>query len=159
MMKLREIKNLDPIWVSGFLQGEGCFSISFFEQGSKKPKVEVRPSFSVTQPTRSKEILFHLQAFFGCGHIRLSRKDGCYRYEVRSLPDLVHKILPHFDTFPFVFLKAESYEIFKRICLQIHANQHKNPESLKGIIESAYSINLSGTRKYSKEHLLKLVTS
>lgn len=158
-MNLREFKKLDPIWVSGFLQGEGCFSISFSKQLLKKPKIEVRPSLSVTQPIRSKEILFHLQAFFGCGYIRLSRKDGCYRYEVRSLKDLVHKILPHFDQFPLAFEKEETYKTFKKICLQMHANQHKNLESLKEIIELAYSINLSGTRKYSKENLLKLVTS
>ena len=159
MMNHKDRKDLKPIWVSGFLQGEGCFSVSFSIQLSRDPKVEVRPSFAVIQPIKSKEILFQVQTFFDCGYIRRSRKDGCYRYEVRSIKDLVDKIIPHVDNYPLLFEKAENFKSFKWICLKIHSNQHKNLESLKEIIELAYSMNLPGSRKHSKDRLLKLVTS
>lgn len=159
MMNCKKIKDLNPMWVSGFLQGEGCFSVSFSIQLSRHPKVEVRPSFAVIQPIKSKEILLEIQAFFDCGFIRRSRKDGCYRYEVRSINDLVDKIIPHVDNFPLLFEKEKNYKIFKTICLKIHSNQHKNLKSLEEIIEIAYSMNLPGSRKHSKERLLKLVTS
>lgn len=158
-MNRKQIKDLNPNWVSGFLQGQGCFSVSFSIQLSRDPKVEVRPSFAVIQPIKSKEILFQIQAFFGCGYIRQSRKDGCYRYEVRSIKDLVVKIIPHVDTFPLRFEKGENFKIFKEICLKIHSNQHKNLKSLKEIIESVYSMNFPGSRKHSKDRLLRLVAS
>ena len=156
---IKEKKELNPFWVSGFLQGEGCFTISFTKRLSSKPKVEVRPSFSVVQPIKTKQVLFHLQKFFDCGFIRISRKDSCYRYEVRSLKDLVDKILPHLDQFPMLFEKEANYQIFKKICLSMHRNKHKNTKALEIIIEEAYSMNLPGSRKYSKEELLKLMMS
>ena len=155
----KEKIKVNPFWVSGFVQGEGCFTVSFSKRLSSKHKIEVRPSFSVVQPIKSKQILLHLHKFFDCGFIRISRKDGCYRFEIRSLKDLILKIIPHFDKFPLLFEKDENYQVFKKICLLMYKTQHKNPKILKEIIEEAYSMNFPGYRKYSKEELLKLITS
>lgn len=157
MCEQRKI-SLDPYWISGFLQAEGCFHISFTKTSSKL-RVNVQPSFSVTQPKKSSEILEHLKDFFKCGSIRNSQKDNCRRYEVRSIADLVNKILPHFQKHKLLFRKEKDFKLFKEICLLIHKNHHKNRESLVIIIEKAYMLNYGGRHKYTKEDLLKLIAS
>lgn len=45
---------LNPFWVTGFVDGEGCFSIHFVENKKFKLGLEVRPSFSIGQSKKSK---------------------------------------------------------------------------------------------------------
>ena len=152
-------KKLNPYWVTGFVDGEGCFSISFTKRLYRKIKVEIRPSFSVTQLPESKHLLKELQQFFNCGSIRFSRHDGFYKYEVRSLNDLHENIIPHFNKYILISPKKENFEIFQRICFSIKSNKYKNPETLKSIIKMAYEMNKQGKRKYLLDDLLKLIAS
>ena len=51
--------------------------------------------------------------------------------------------------------KKIDYELFKEICLKININLHRSKKYLPEIIESAYKMNKSGKRKYTKEDILK----
>lgn len=156
MMSLKNKPHLNPFWISGFLNAEGCFHVSFTKT-SHGLFVSPHPSFSVTQPRKSSEILEVLKNHFDCGTIRNSKKDHCKRYEVRSIADLVNKILPHFEKYPLVFRKEEDLKIFKEICLLIHKNHHKNREGLTFIIDQSFKLNFDGRHKSTKEKLLKLI--
>lgn len=159
-MVTKDIIVLNPQWVSGFLNGEGCFCVSFTKRPYRKLKVEVQLSFSVTQVKESMPLLESLQKFFNCGAIRYSKKDGMYKYEVRSIKDLNHKILPHFEKYPLIFRKDKTFQSFKEVCLLCFSNKHKNLDELKGIIELSYNMNLTNkNRRTSKEDLLKLIAS
>lgn len=157
--KLIDIVELDPRWVSGFVNGEGCFSVSFTKRPKRKIKVEPRPSFSVTQVKQNLLLLESLKKFFGCGSIRYSRKDGMHIYEVRSIKDLTNKVLPHFDKYSLMFEKDKIYQLFKEVCLLCYQNKHKNSTDLKRIIDLSYNMNLYNNRKTSYEDLLKLIAS
>jgi hypothetical protein len=145
-------------YVTGFVDGEGCFSISFTMRKKLKSGVEVRPSFAVGQNRRSLPAMQKLQAYFGCGAIRFSRRDQTYKYEVRSIGDLRQRVIPHFKKYPLQTFKLEDFAIFAWICDEIAAGKHLNRDSLSAIIDRAYSMNESGRRKYTKEHLLKVVS-
>lgn len=151
------VKLINTMWLTGFCEAEACFHVSFTKREHRKVKVEVRPSFSVTQHARSKPVLVAIMAHFQCGAIRHSRTDNCFRYEVRAIRDLHEKIIPHFETWRFMGPKHEDFELFKAICARVRANKHKSPDELKNIIELAFLINSPGKRKYSKLELLKLV--
>ncbi len=45
---------LNPFWVTGFRDGEGCFSIQFVENKKYKLGLEVRPSFYIGQSKNKK---------------------------------------------------------------------------------------------------------
>ena len=64
---------LDPWFVSGLTEGEGCFCISLALRSKLRTGVEVRPSFSLSLNEKDLELLRDLQAFFGCGWIRESK--------------------------------------------------------------------------------------
>ena len=53
--------------------------------------------------------------------------------------------------------KKMDFEKFKRICLIIKSNHHRSLSGAKEIINLAFTMNISGKRKYSKEFLLKLL--
>jgi len=150
---------LDPWYVTGLTEGEGSFSVSFTLRDRFKVGIETRPSFSISLNRRDLELIKEIQKFFGCGGIRFSRKDNCYKFEVRSVGDLVRRIIPHFENYPLQGSKAKSFEGFKKICKMLRANLHLSPVHLREIIEIAYEMNLSGKRRYNKEDLLRVLAT
>ena len=145
-------------YITGFVDGEGCFCISFNRRDTLNTRIEVRPSFSVSQKKHSLSALQAIQKYFACGGIRYSSRDGTYKYEVRSLEDLNRIIIPHFQKYPLQTAEGRDFELFSSICTMMKSNLHRNTDCLKEILELAFKMNVCGTRRYSKIELLKLST-
>ncbi len=151
-------ESMDFSWyLTGFIDGEGCFSISFNRRAKLKTGIEVRPSFSVAQNKRSLQVLKDIHAYFGCGAIRFSKHDQMYKYEVRSIGDIMQRIIPHFEKYPLKTNKAHDFKIFTEVCQAIYRSQHLKPEILKEIISKSYLTNESGSRRMTQEELLKIL--
>ena len=156
--RLQETTLTEQAWyITGFVDGEGCFSVSFNKRAKMKTGIEVRPSFSIGQNKRSLSVLKDIQDYFGCGAIRFSKHDQTYKYEVRSVGDLRTKVLPHFKKYPLRTQKLDDYITFAWICDQIAALQHLNSVKLAAIITKAYAMNESGKRKYTMNELLQVI--
>jgi len=145
-------------YLTGFVDGEGCFSVSFNLRSRFSTGIEVRPSFSVSQKKYSLDVLKRIQDYFHCGGIRYCSNDGTYKFEVRTLSDLTQKVIPHFKMYPLQTAKRFDFEKFEQICQMMKQNVHLNKKALASIIEIAYRMNLAGTRRNSKEKLLRLLT-
>ena len=100
---------LDPWFVTGLTVGEGCFCVSIAIRPKMKVGLEARPSFSLSLNERDRDLLGGLQAFFECGWIRESRSDRTFKYEVRSVPELSDRIVPHFEAYPLRGAKRHSW--------------------------------------------------
>ncbi|BAU23500.1 endonuclease [Caldimicrobium thiodismutans] len=148
---------LNPWYVTGLCEGEASFSVSFNLRNKLNVGIETKPSFSITLNRRDLELIKEIYKFFGCGGIRYSRPDRCYKYEVRSVNDLVEKIIPHFEEYPLQGAKKRDFELFKKICLMVRANLHLSFKYLPEIIDFAYQMNESGRRRYTKEDLLRVL--
>lgn len=156
--RLHKPINKELVWyITGFVDGEGCFSISFNRREKMKSGIEVRPSFSIGQNKKSLSILKDIQNYFECGAIRFSKIDQTYKYEVRSVGDIKEHIIPHFEKYPLQTAKLHDFQNFVWICNQISALRHLNNVFLREIIEKAYDMNESGKRKYSKQELLRII--
>jgi hypothetical protein len=145
---------LDPWFVTGLTEGEGCFCLSFVLRATLRIGVEVRPSFSLSLNEKDRDLLEDLQAFFGCGWIRQSRGDRTSKYEARSTRDLVGHILPHFEGFPLQGSKARSFVGFSTACRMIEQGDHLTREGLRQIVSIAYRMNF-GKRRYPESVLLR----
>src|SRR3954471_16285575 len=88
---------LDPWFVTGLTEGEGCFCVSFAIRSKLRTGLEARPSFSLSLNEKDKPLLEDLQRFFEVGWIRQSRSDRTWKYEARSLGDLLGSVVPHFE--------------------------------------------------------------
>ena len=147
---------LDPWFVTGLVDGEGCFCVSFAKRQKMRMGLEVRPSFALSLTERDRLLLLDLQTFFGCGAIRHSRSDRTFKYESRSVDELIEHVVPHFESYPLRGSKARSFEGFARVCRMVKQGDHLERDSLRRIIAIAYEMNL-GKRRYTRSELLQVL--
>ncbi len=145
-------------WICGFIDGEGCFSVSFNYKTHMACGIETRPSFSVSQKHHSLKSLEIIKDYFKCGGIRHSNKDGTYKYEVRNIKDLTTIIIPFFRKNKLYTKKSEDFLVFDEVCTLIIAGGHLNKNGLANILKKSFKINGSGKRKHSLEILLKFIS-
>src|SRR5271155_4806201 len=90
-------------WVSGFVDGEGCFSIHFVRQTERlgrkgyRTGYQVGHEFAVTQGAKSVECLRMLKHHFRVGEVYRNRrhdnhKEDLYRFSVARRNDLIKVI-------------------------------------------------------------------
>jgi hypothetical protein len=143
---------IDPNYITGFVDGEGNFSISISPRNFKDVKWEIRPSFSISQRKRDRGILYKIKDYFGCGIIRPNRKDNTYKYEVRSLQDLKNIIIPHFKKYPLQTTKRIDFEIFSQVIQIMEEGKHLTKDGLKEIIELLQKLPPERRKKYKIEN-------
>lgn len=140
-------------YLSGYVDGEGCFCVSINRSARHAFGWEIRPSFSVSQNSDRAEVLEMLRQYFGCGTIRPDRSDRTLKYEVRSIADLVERVVPHFEETPIFSGKRHDFELFAQICRLMYEGQHLQREGLDRIVNLALAMNGSGRRKYSRQEI------
>lgn len=140
-------------YLSGFVDGEGCFCVSINKSKRHRFGWEIRPSFSVSQNGDRAEVLEILRHSFSCGTIRPDRSDRTLKYEVRSVADLVERVLPHFEENPLLSGKRREFELFAEVCRRMYRGEHLNREGFERILDLAFEMNLSGSRKYSRAEI------
>ncbi|MBI3397493.1 LAGLIDADG family homing endonuclease [Candidatus Woesebacteria bacterium] len=145
---------IDPNYISGYVDGEGSFLVSFSPREKLSTGLEVRPSFSVSQRKDRSEVLNFMKSYFGCGSIRFSKRDQTQKYEVRSLKNLNMVIIPHFKKYRLLSSKFRDFEVFSQICEMMRNGRHQTKNGLIKIINNALIMNKNGSRRYFKEYLL-----
>jgi hypothetical protein len=89
-------------YISGYVDGEGCFTVSISPRATLRAGWEVRPSLSVSQNGDGAEVLRLIRSHFGCGSIRPDRSDKTLKWETRRLEDLLAHVVPHFERYPLL---------------------------------------------------------
>ena len=140
-------------YISGYVDGEGCFCGSVQPSRRHRFGWEVRPSFSVSQNADRAELLHRIQTMWGCGSIRPDRSDKTLKFEVRRIDDLVQKVVPHFRRYPLQSSKQADFVRFSRICESVFEGKHREREGLEKIVREAMEMNPSGKRKYSESEI------
>jgi hypothetical protein len=144
-----------PSYISGYVDGEGCFTVSISPRPTLRVGWEVRPSLSVSQNGDRCEVLLDIQDYFGCGTIRPDRSDKTVKWEARSLPLLIERIIPHFHRYPLRSGKRNDFELFASSCEAMANGRHLDPEGLSEIVRWAGAMNPSGKRRYEPERILR----
>ncbi len=148
-----------PSYISGYVDGEGCFTVSISPRKTLRVGWEVRPSLSVSQNGDRSEVLIDIQRHFGCGTLRPDRSDQTLKWEVRSPPVLLAVVVPHFRRYPLQSGKRRDFELFAEICERMARGEHREPEGLREIVRMAGAMNPSGTRGYTPERILQDLAS
>jgi hypothetical protein len=141
-------------YLSGFVDGEGCFTVSISPRAKLLAGWEVRPSLSVSQNGDRAEVLHTLQAYFGCGSIRPDRSDKTIKWETRRLEDLLQRVIPHFERYPLLSGKQLDFESFAAVCRLMADGAHRSHGGLMEIVELARTMNPSGRRRYEANVVL-----
>jgi hypothetical protein len=143
-----------PSYISGYVDGEGCFTVSFSPRPQLRVGWEVRPSFSVSQNADRSEVLLAMQAYFDCGTIRPDRSDSTLKYEVRNINDLIERVVPHFERYPLLSSKQREFERFATVCKLVAQKAHLTEDGLREIVGQAMQMNTSGQRKFAATQIV-----
>ncbi len=146
-------------YISGYVDGEGCFTVSFSPRRKLRTGWEVRPSFSVSQNADRAEVLAAIRDYFECGGFRPDRSDKTLKYEVRDLASLLAKVIPHFERYPLMSSKRRDFEKFAIICRMLERRAHLNREGLCEIASLAVTMNSSGKRSFQLVELIDYVST
>lgn len=144
-----------PSYISGYVDGEGCFTVSISPRPTLVVGWEVRPSVSVSQNADRPEVLLMIQRYFGCGSMRPDRSDKTIKWEVRSLPLLVGRVIPHFRRYPLQSGKRADFERFASICERMDRGEHRTAAGLSEIVRLVRPMNPSGKRGHRPEEILE----
>lgn len=141
-------------FLSGFVDGEGSFNISFRQKQDYKTKWQPVLSFNVSQ--RERLILDLMRNWFECGIVK-KRKDGLHSYDVTNPKDLKLTIIPFFIKYPFISKrKSKNFELFKSAVEIMFNKKHLSENGLKNLVLIREMINLGAgrTRKYTAHDIL-----
>ena len=142
---------LNPWYIVGFTDGEGCFSISIFKNQTTRLGYQVFPEYVLTQGAKSVTVLEQVQSYFDCGRIYQNRRADNHReilqrYCVRSLKDIQEKIIPFFEQYQLKTNKRFDFEIFCLGVDMIARKEHLNPDGLDRLRSLAATMNRQKAR-------------
>ena len=132
---------LDPNWVTGFTDAEGCFMINITKSKTNKMGWQIRPCFQIKLHYRDEKLLMKIKSFFNeVGTISFSNDNGVM-YRVNKLNDIINIIIPHFDKYSLITQKQSDYIIFKNIVKLINKDEHLNKNGIIKIINLKVVLN------------------
>ena len=140
---------LEPSWVVGFVDGEGCFSVSIHQNPyvRRTRGWQIQAVFHVYQHEDHRAVLEELVAFFGCGRVRSKGPNSSVlTFAVSALPDLEQRILPFFEQHPLV-IKQRDFERFASIVRSVRRKEHLQPDGFERIVRLAYAMNANGKQR------------
>jgi hypothetical protein len=140
-------------WVVGFVDGEGCFSISVVRNHGCRLGWQVQHEFSVTQAASSRPALELLIGVFGCGYlIEQQRNDNhrepLMRFSVKRRSDLVERVVPFFEEHPLITAKQLDFERFVTVLRWMEHGEHLSEEGLRRIALVTEQMNRRAQSRY-----------
>lgn len=124
----------DPKWVSGFVDGEGCFTVNVYKRKDTVNGEGVKLVFKLTQDKRNKELLTSLIEVFGCGGIyNQSKTGGVIDFMVTGFSNILEKVIPFFIAHPLQGAKRKELADFIKVAELMKQKAHLTKEGLEQI--------------------------
>lgn len=132
---------LDPNWIVGFIDGEGCFHVSVAKNKTMKLGYQVSLEFSITQHIRDEELMTKFIDFFGCGYV-INDTPMKVQYRIRDRQDLSGKLFPFLDQNLLMTVKSLDYLDFKLVHSMLEDKLHLTQKGLDDIRAIQAGMNL-----------------
>ncbi len=140
---------LEPLWVVGFVDGEGSFSVSVHRSRMmhRHGGWQLRPVFQVYQHVNHRVVLDSLVTFFGCGVVRSKGpRSSTMTFAVESLRNLDRSVIPFFETHCLVVKQAD-FLIFSEIVRGMMRKEHLTGWGFERLVRLAYGMNANGKQR------------
>jgi hypothetical protein len=140
---------LDPNWVVGFVDGEGCFCVSVHRNHamSRHGGWQLQPTFQIYQHQDQVEVLQALRRFFGCGTIRSKGpRSSVSCFAVDGLGPLEVSVLPFFESHPLQ-VKKRDFERFAEIVRSMRRKEHLSEVGFERLVRIAFGMNAKGKQR------------
>ncbi len=136
---------LDPQWVVGFVDGEGCFYVDVNPHQEMAIGYQVLPEFRVVQHERDVQVLYSLKRFFHCGVVRRNHEDR-YELRIRKLSCLL-EVVAFFERYPLKTKKQVDFRKFAQIIRMMTEKRHLAQDGLEQIIDITLTMNRADKQK------------
>lgn len=130
---------LHPYFVTGFIDGEGCFSISITSHNKTQTGWGVKISFTLDLHKKDKALLEQIRNYFGVGKIHISGEQSL-QFRVDSVKELL-VILDHLEKYPLITTKREVFETWKQSFNIVKNKEHLTLPGLTKVVRIKGSIN------------------
>lgn len=130
---------IHPWFITGFVDGEGCFSCSVLKSRSYKLGWEIQPIFQIKLHIKDYLILLRIKESLGGIGTLTTNKSVCV-YRVRKLNELI-ELVKIFDIYPLISRKKGDYILFKKIISIIQMKEHLTLQGLQKIINIRATLN------------------
>lgn len=131
LISLKKIDN--PNWLAGFVDGEGCFSVETSTTRANQAFYTII-KFSVSQHVRDEALLTQFINYLGCGRIvKMSKRPDSVIFVVSKFRDVKEKIIPFFNKYSLVGVKAMDFRDFCEVANIIENKSHLTAEGFKKI--------------------------
>lgn len=137
---------LNPWYIVGFVDGEGCFAITFSKHKTKRWKVDPQLIFEIELRGDDRPILEQIQERFGCGriyHLAYTRYGWMphAKYAVKGSRDIIKKIIPFFKKYPLQGKKRKDFEKFCQAAEIFKKKRHLTEEGIQELYKIREGMN------------------
>ena len=139
---------LNPDYLTGFVDGEGCFSLSIFKEDRSLTGWQVKPIFSISLHNKDIKLLEAIQRTFQTGKIYKHGVDS-KQYRVSSLKNL-QIITDHFDSYPLITQKRADYLLFKQAISIIKNKEHLSTKGILKLVGIKATLNWGLSDKFKE---------
>jgi LAGLIDADG DNA endonuclease family protein len=146
-------------YISGYVDGEGSFSVVVNRNPTCRSGYQLVPEFHVSQNGDRAQVLAIIQQRLGgCGYIkRNGRRDRALVFVVRKREDLLTEVIPFFEASPLLSSKQTDFEKFSTIVRAMALGRHRTPDGFAELLEAAVSMN--GNGRFRKYRWLEIIGS
>lgn len=134
---------LNPHWVTGFSDGEACFSIDISRVKDHSLGWKITPIFSIGLHSKDLALIEEIQSFFkGVGKVYLQENYKVVVFRIKSIKDLAQYVIPHFEKYPLLTQKRADFLLFKQVVDLMLRKEHLTNKGLLEILSIKASLNL-----------------
>ena len=139
-------------YLAGFVDAEGCFSVSIKKQSSARFGYVIDPVFHVVQSKKDKVILEVLKKVINAGRIERKHRQDELQFIIDNRRQLREKLIPFFEKYRLI-VKREEFELFKEIVERLEKKEHWRIEGFKALLSLTYKLTRQ-KRKRSFEEVM-----
>lgn len=131
--KLEVSETIDPYWVTGFVEGEGCFACVIIKSKAYKTGYQVQLKFILTQHSRDIQLMKNLVNYFGCGTLTKDSRKPVVFLTITNFSDIIQKIIPFFNKYPLEGAKRLDFQDFCKVAELMIKKAHLTVSGLEKI--------------------------
>ncbi len=137
---ISRLSRIDPWYVTGFIDGEGCFCLTVNTERKKRArKISVYRywivDFSIHLRSDDKLILIEIRDFLGGGRVNLIRKGRGQQevhLSVRDRGVITSRLIPHLEQYPLQAKKKADFQLWREAVGILDAAQARRKSRFDG---------------------------
>jgi hypothetical protein len=141
------MKKLNPWYITGLIEGEGCFCITISKHKTKKSGFDPRLMFEVEMIIEDKPLLEKLQKSLECGQIYTLNYERYgwrphVKYAVKNIVDIQEKIIPFFKRCELQGKKKKDFVFFCQAASIFSKKEHLTQRGVSRLRKIQSKMNL-----------------